>query len=369
MPLISNKQKAFEGDVVDLSVDVPKYNVKRGQRGVVITAFEEPEAYDLELENESGDFQGFAYSIKPDQFTNLSRDAFVRAMKAVERADLPTAEEELRIATELRPDYIGGFVKSVLASVPDPVEHKGFEDDVSYLIPLLRLATRVDPTYEFASFNLAVAFLNFGVSKARKGMYLEAIELFYSALGIRTDAETEYRIKANIVRAFTTLAKEYLQNDKVEEGFGYTRTAFLVLQDEKTRRNLGLAYGNLGIYYMKSEKFDLALQSFERAEDSGVLLPEFLNDYGVCLVFSGCINEAIQSFERVLAIDPQNEVAQFNLSKLKQSLPKGPSSKELGSFANQLFEPIERLVDFNGQMPQALSYRRPSVSIEDFAFV
>lgn len=40
------------------------------------TTFDEPsEAYDLELANESGDFIGFAYSIKPDQFTNLSRAA------------------------------------------------------------------------------------------------------------------------------------------------------------------------------------------------------------------------------------------------------------------------------------------------------
>jgi hypothetical protein len=165
--------------------------------------------------NESGDFLGFAYSIKPDQFINLSRAAFVRALKAVERTDLATAEKELRVATDLRPDYIGGFVMSVLASVPDPVEQKGFEDDVSFLIPLLRLATRVDPNYELARVNLAVAFLNFGVSKSRKGMYLEAIELFYSALGIKTDSETEFPIKTNIVMAFTTLARESFQNDRV----------------------------------------------------------------------------------------------------------------------------------------------------------
>ena len=75
MPLISNKQKAYEGDVVELSTDLPTLNVKQGQRGIVITAFDNPEAYDLELENELGDFLGFAYSIKPDQFTNLSRGA------------------------------------------------------------------------------------------------------------------------------------------------------------------------------------------------------------------------------------------------------------------------------------------------------
>jgi tetratricopeptide (TPR) repeat protein len=317
--------------------------------------------------NESGDFLGFAYSIKPDQFINLSRAAFVRALKAVERTDLATAEKELRVATDLRPDYIGGFVMSVLASVPDPVEQKGFEDDVSFLIPLLRLATRVDPNYELARVNLAVAFLNFGVSKSRKGMYLEAIELFYSALGIKTDSETEFPIKTNIVMAFTTLARESFQNDRVEDGFGYVRSAFLVLQDEITRRNLGLAYGNMGIFYMRSQRFDFAIQQFERAEDSGVVLPEYVNDYGVCLVFLGRINEAIQAFERVLGMDPQNDIAQFNLTKLKQISTRKLSTPDLDIFANQLFVPAEDLVDFDGRVPKVLAWRKPSISAQEFA--
>jgi tetratricopeptide (TPR) repeat protein len=369
MPLISNKQKAFEGDVVELSADIPTFNVKRGQRGVVITTFDEPsEAYDLELANESGDFMGFAYSIKPDQFTNLSRNAFVRAMEAVERSDLVTAETELEAATDLRPDYIGGFVMSVLATVPEGLEERGLEDDVSYLIPLLRLATRVDPNYEIARVNLAVAFLNFGVGKARKKKYFEAIELFYSALGIRTDSETESRIRTNIVMAFTTLARESFQNDRVEDGFGYVRTAFLVLQDEITRRNLGLAYGNLGVFHMRSQRFEFALEQFERAEDSGVVLPEYLNDRGVCLVFLGRINEAIQVFERVLGMNPQNEVAQFNLAKLKQIPKREPSAPDLDTFADQFFIPAEDLADLVGRIPNELTWRKPSLSAQEFAF-
>jgi tetratricopeptide (TPR) repeat protein len=368
MPLISNKQKAFEGDVVELFVDIPAFNVKRGQRGIVITSFDEPEAYDLELEDESGDFMGFAYSINPDQFTNLSRNAFVRAMEAVERVDLVTAERELRTATDLRPDYIGGFVMSILATVPKGLEERGFAENVSYLIPLLRLANRVDPTYEFARFNLAVAFLNFGVAKARKKSYHEAIELFYSAFGIRTDLETEALIKTNIVKAFTALAKDAFQDDRVEEGFGYIRTAFLVLQDETTRRNLGLAYGNLGVFYMKSQLFEFALKQFERAEDSGVILPEYLNDRGVCLVFLGRINEAIGVFERVLEIDPQNDNAQYNLIKLKQMSEKESSTSALEAFADQFFIAGEDLADFDGQIPEQMAWRQPPLSAKEFAF-
>ncbi len=366
MPLAYNKKKAFEGDVVELAADIPNFNVKRGQRGVVITTFDEPsEAYDLELANEAGDFIGFAYSIKPDQFENLSRSAFVRAMKAVERSDLVTAEKELRAATDLRPDYIGGFVMSVLSSVPDPVEQKGFEEDVSFLIPLLRLATRVDTTYEFARVNLAVAFLNFGVAKARKKNHLEAIELFYSALGIRTDSETEFRIKTNIVMAFTTLARDAFHSSNVEAGFGYVRSAFLVLQDETTRRNLGLAYGNLGLFHMRSQRFDFAIEQFERAEDSGVILSEYINNRGVCLVFLGRIPEAIRTFERVLEIEPQNEIARHNLAKLDQATKRERSVPDLDAFAHQFFVPEEDIVS---RTPEQLTWRQPSVSTQEFVF-
>ena len=368
MPLISSKQKAFEGDVVEFSVDVPAFNVKRGQRGIVITSFNEPEAYDLELEDESGDFMGLAYSINPDQFTNLSRNAFVRAMEAVERVDLVEAERELKTATDLRPDYIGGFVMSILATIPKGLEARGFEENVSYLIPLLRLANRVDPTYEFARFNLAVAFLNFGVAKARKKSYHEALELFYSAFGIRTDLETEALIKINIVKAFTALAKDALRNDRVEEGFGYIRTAFFVLQDETTRRNLGLAYGNLGVFYMKSQLFEFALEQFERAEDSGLILPEYLNDHAVCLVFLERISEAVAVFERVLEIEPQNDNAQYNLIKLRQMSEKKPSTSGLEAFADQLFIPGEDLADFDGQIPEQMAWREPPLSAKEFAF-
>jgi len=362
----NNRNSAYEGDVVELVADLAKSNFKRGQRGTVVACFDEPsEAYDLEMEDISGNFAGFAYSVKPDQFINLSRSAFVRAMEAVEGADLVVAERELKKAVELRPDYVGGFVMSILKTLPDTLEQEGLEDNVSYLVPLLRLAVRVDPNYEFARSNLAVAFLNFGVAKARRKNYLEAIELFYSALGIETDPETESRIKTNIVMAFTTLGRESFQNDKVEEGFGYIRTAFLILQNETTRHNLGLAYGNLGIFYMKSQRFDFAIEQFERAEDSGVVLPEYIGNYGVCLVFLGHVDKAIQAFERVLAIDPKNDNAQFNLSKLRQF----STIQLIDVFANQLLVPAEDLRDFDGQGLKALGWLKPEVSAREFTSV
>lgn len=41
---------------------------------------------------------------------------------------------------------------------------------------------------------------------------------------------------------------------------------------------------------MKSERFEFAVEQFERAEDAGVILPEFGGNRGVCLVFLGGID-------------------------------------------------------------------------------
>jgi hypothetical protein len=65
-------RKAQELDVVELTEDLPEYGLKKGERGAVITAFDEPrEAYDLEFVDESGESR-FAYSVKPEQITNLT---------------------------------------------------------------------------------------------------------------------------------------------------------------------------------------------------------------------------------------------------------------------------------------------------------
>ena len=66
-------RKAQELDIVELTEDLPQYGVKKGEQGVVITVFDEPdEAYDLEFVDESGTSSRFAYSVKPEQIINIA---------------------------------------------------------------------------------------------------------------------------------------------------------------------------------------------------------------------------------------------------------------------------------------------------------
>jgi RNA polymerase sigma factor (sigma-70 family) len=60
-------RKAQELDVVELTEDLPEFGLKKGERGAVVVAFEDPnEAYDLEFVDKSGKPR-FAYAVKPEQ--------------------------------------------------------------------------------------------------------------------------------------------------------------------------------------------------------------------------------------------------------------------------------------------------------------
>lgn len=60
-------RKAQELDVVELTEDLPEYGLKKGERGAVVVAFDQPdEAYMLEFVDESGKSR-FAYAVKPNQ--------------------------------------------------------------------------------------------------------------------------------------------------------------------------------------------------------------------------------------------------------------------------------------------------------------
>lgn len=68
-------RKAQQLEIVELAEDLPEYGLKRGERGTVVVAFDEPsEAYDLEFVDEDGQSR-FAYSVRPNQILNVETSA------------------------------------------------------------------------------------------------------------------------------------------------------------------------------------------------------------------------------------------------------------------------------------------------------
>lgn len=309
-------KKAHEGDVVELLVDFPEYNLRKGQRGVVITEFEQPaEAYDLEIEDEGGKFSGFAYSVKSEQITNLSGGSLERGLEYLNEGDLRAAYRELRHAIQLRHSYIGTILHSVLRSF---VDVKDWGAAVFYL----RFVVQLDPDYKHARNNLAITFLNWGVEEARKGNLDDSLLLFNRALAIKSAPDVDAKIKENIAATYHQRGIQAHMNGQVEAAIVWMRLACNSYPEQKTRRNLAIACALAGRSNMERGDYESAVAALEEAEDAGLILPELLNDYAIALVFCGKIDEAKLALERALEIDPASDILRENLEKLEKKEAK-----------------------------------------------
>jgi tetratricopeptide (TPR) repeat protein len=270
-------RKADELEIVELIDDLPKYGLKRGERGVVITAFDEPdEAYDLEFVDESGTSSRFAYSVRPEQIVNvdaLARDEYVKGVELLTSGATFEGRQKLREAVRLNPRLAAPLLNSMLHSF-------GTSDDFDKLLPVLSFVYELNPDYEIARTNLVSAYLNRGIQQARSGDVEGALQFFYPAMGIATSGETVSRVKQNLAAAHTSIAIQAYARARAElepvaalehlrRASTHMASACAIDPNEHTRRNLGLAYAYVGNGLLKNREFKKATGFFEVAEDSG----------------------------------------------------------------------------------------------------
>lgn len=65
----------------------------------------------------------------------------------------------------------------------------GQSSDFRTLIRAMRFVLRLDPSYQIARSNLAIAYENLGVQYAKEGNLLAAIDHFITALGVDAPVE------------------------------------------------------------------------------------------------------------------------------------------------------------------------------------
>src|ERR1700759_854948 len=189
MATTATDRKAREGDVVELSEDLPRYGLARGQRGVVATEFNEPtEAYDVAIEDDEGNFVGFAYSVKPEQIINVSRQLFEEGIRLLNEGKLIESEGPFSQAIDMRHSYIGVLHNSIIMSFSN-------SDDYGRMITALRLNYRINSEYEPARNNLAIAYQKYGIQKAEEGDTETAKQLFHRAIAVAADEDTKKAIR------------------------------------------------------------------------------------------------------------------------------------------------------------------------------
>lgn len=361
---------AHENDVVELIEDLPEQGFKRGQRAIVIATFEHPaEAYDLEFEDNEGNFLGLAFAIQPRQLINVSRGFFEQGVEFFNKGNLTEAEELYRQAIDLNPDYIGVLHNSIMASFAGL-------NDFGRLITALQLVMRLNLTYKVARNNLAIAFHKCGVQIAERweqderwdseegqAQFEEALEYFNMALLVGADSDIVDGIKNSIAVIHTGLGIKAYNHGLLDFMLMHMKIAYIINPTEVTISNACKAYGHFGVALLKNERPEQAVAAFSRIQQPAVQTPEILNYYGIALVGVGKLEEAIRVFKKALRAAPDDVAIKANLSLAKSQAAdiNAYANEEIDmSFDPTLIRPSEYQVDL---LPPALQTYLPLFAV------
>jgi tetratricopeptide (TPR) repeat protein len=308
-------RKAHELDVVELTEDLPEYDVKRGERGTVVEVFDTPEeAYMIEFVDPSGTSSRLADWVQPHQVENISslaQEAFEQGIDLFNQGKFGQAEKNLKRAVDLSPQF-----KSAIRRVVQ--DSYGNEGNWEGAIRPLRILLRIDPRDTDTGDSLAIAWLNFGVQAARTGGISQAIICFRRAMAINPSPDIASVLRDNLAIAYRRLGINSFKSGNAEDAQYYMSHAFMVSPNESTGRDLGLTNAHLGLAYFRKGKFNRAISFFEAAEEAGLVTAALLNNYGAALARAGRIDESQLAFERALELTPDDKIVISNLSKLQQ---------------------------------------------------
>jgi len=306
---MTQTKKTSEGDVIELLEDLPKFGIFKGQRGVIINKFDDPsEAYDIAIEDDDGEFVGFAYSVKPDQFKNIALASFEKGINLLNHGNFEEAEAPFREAIDLKPTFIGVLHNSLMHSFGDST-------DYGRLITGLNFILRLNPNYGIARGNLAIAFRKYGIQAADGGDLAQADTYFQMALFVSTERENVLAVHQDYAAMFTKQGLLAFEANDPERSFLMMKQAFLFAPDELTKSNFAKSMAFLASKLVVENRYEEAESLFRCAiHYAGIKSPAFLNDYGIALANLGRFDEAVEIFLRALEVVPNDKTIQQNLN-------------------------------------------------------
>jgi tetratricopeptide (TPR) repeat protein len=300
----------------------------------VLEVLDNPEeAYVLEFVEESGESSRLAYGVKPDHIENinvLAKEYYKKGMEALDRPDFVEALRNLRIAVGLIPSYVRGMHNSLTQAI-GPLE------DWDKFIFAMQLVRLIDPNYEMARENLAIAYLNYGVQEAKKGNYEESLRFFHAALAVETSQEIITLVRENIAASYTALGGQAFRDGDMKRTLERFASAHFIASNELTRKNLAKAHFHFANHCVNSGDKQGAIINYQRAEDCGLMLPEVLNNHACALAEGKEFVGAVMLLETAQAMAPEDDIIKSNLSKLSGISQVSASNIEpmLGDFITQ----------------------------------
>ncbi len=245
-----------------------------------------------------------------------AQEAFDRGWTAFNNGDRHTAKSEFLQAIELLPSYLGFLNNQLMVNLESAGEWQR-------AIIAMRFVLELKPDYEVARNNLALAYLNYGVQEADGGKLGSAADLYYIALSIASSNNIINIARSNLAATHTLLGELAYRKGNLNESLHHMLQACTFDPNADTRRNAGLAFAFLARYLFSIGDFNGAIYNFQQAEDTGLLIMELINDYGVALAMINRLDEAIIKFEQALSLDPNNKDIQENLEQARKKTPKG----------------------------------------------
>lgn len=174
------------------------------------------------------------------------------------------------------------------------------------------------------------------------GLCLEKMKYFLTAI---PSYEKAIELDSTVANYYSHLGYCYYIEDKMDSAVvAYSRAAKLD-EDNPT------VFQNLGMAYLKLDSLDAAKRSFEAAlQNFGVMQMTFIiNQIGFINLKQNKFDEAREACEKVLALEPENVFANFNLARVYDEQKKS-------SLALKLYKKSVTLMKNNPNMESEYKY-------------
>jgi tetratricopeptide (TPR) repeat protein len=294
----STNGKTLQGTIVDSLDDiVPTYLIEVSDASGVPTGFFTRQAQELKTIWKSTEP---AVATLPE-----AQQLFESGILFLQNGLVARAKEHLAQAFSLDRRWAGQLLNAM-----KPMAESGAFETVIFVYELL---IELLPDYELAREALSVMHLNRGVEFARRGLIAKAIDDFDQALMVKPSGATVEGIRKNIGAAYGNLGVLYSEMKQYEQAQRFFQWSLQIDPSEIARKNLALA----GIALAAVNRLHAPKEHvFRQPIIAGLTLSQCLNAYGATLAGLGELTEARRTLEAALESDPHNEVARQNLATL-----------------------------------------------------
>lgn len=168
------------------------------------------------------------------------------------------------------------------------------------------------------------------------GLCLEKLKYFHTAI---PSYEKAIKLDSTVANYHSHLGYCYYMEEKMDSAVGaYSRAAILDKDNPTVFQNLGMAY-------LKLDSLDAAKRSFESAlQNFGLMQMTFIiNQIGFINLKQSKFEEAREACEKVLALEPENVYASFNIARVYDEQKKYSTSVKLYKKALPLIKDVQSM--------------------------